>query len=157
MAENLELQDVAPEDIPHLARIIAAAFEVHRDKLEPPSSSLDKTPESVAVELVTARAIMAVSREEGIGVVFYETREDTVHISRLAVLPEHQGKGVAKMLLGEVEARARAAGTTRARLSVRLTMLETRAFYERLGYQLEGYGRHEGYPEPTLAKLVKDL
>ncbi len=132
-----------------LAHIIASAFEVHRGKLEPPASSLDKALAAVAQELEGAQAVVVVFGEKLIGCIFYEARGNAVHISRLAVLSQHQGKGVARALLGEVE--------KRARLSVRLALGDTRDFHERLGYKLEGYGRHDGYPEPTFVKLVKDL
>ena len=70
------LRSATNNDIPVLASVIASAFEEHRGKLDPPSSSLDKTPESVVQELQTAKAIVAVTDNKLVGCVFYSSKEN---------------------------------------------------------------------------------
>jgi ribosomal protein S18 acetylase RimI-like enzyme len=150
-------RDATEDDIPALANVIACAFEEHRGKLEPPSSSLNKTPEAVAQELQTARAVVACSNDETVGCVFYTLREGYVYLAHLAVLPQYRGLGIAKALMQSVEGKALEQGCKRIRLSVRLALEKTRAFYERLGYTFYSYGTHPGFTEPTYLTLEKSL
>jgi ribosomal protein S18 acetylase RimI-like enzyme len=154
---NIRLRDANQDDIPTLAHVIAAAFEEHRGKLTPPSSSLNKSPESVKQELQTAKAILAYTDDEMIGCVFYSPKGDFVCLAHLAILPDYRGQGIAKTLMQEVETKALEGGFSKVRLSVRLALEETRAFYERLGYTFYSYGTHLGFTEPTHVTLEKRL
>lgn len=154
---DVRLRDATNDDIPALAHVIAAAFEGHRSRLTPPSSSLDKSPESVKQELQTAKALVACKGDKTIGCVFYSPREDFVYLAHLAVLPNYRGLGIAKALMQEVEMKTLEAGFTKVRLSVRLALEKTRAFYERLGYTFYSYGTHPGFTEPTHVTLEKRL
>jgi N-acetylglutamate synthase-like GNAT family acetyltransferase len=100
------LRDATISDTLALANVIAASFEEHRGKLSPPSSSLNKTPETVAKELETAKAIMPCHDKEVIGCVFYSAKEDFAYLAHLAVVPEYRGLGIAKALMQEVETKA---------------------------------------------------
>jgi ribosomal protein S18 acetylase RimI-like enzyme len=153
---NLHLRAATEDDIPSLAHVIALAFEEHRGKLTPPSSSLNKSPESVRQELQTAKAIVT-GNDEIIGCVFYSLKEDFVYLAHLAVLPDHRGLGIAKALVQAVETKALEQGFTKVRLSVRLALEATRALYERLGYTVYSYGAHPGFNTPTFVTLEKIL
>jgi ribosomal protein S18 acetylase RimI-like enzyme len=150
-------RDATKDDTPALANVIALALEEHRGKLSPPSSSLGKSPEAVAQELQTARAVVACSDDEIVGRVFYTLREGYVYLAHLAVLPEYRALGIAKALMQSVEGKALEQGCRRVRLSVRLALERTRAFYERLGYAFYSYGTHPGFTEPTYLTLEKRL
>jgi ribosomal protein S18 acetylase RimI-like enzyme len=149
------LRDATSADIPALATTIAAAFEEHRGVLDPPSSSLDKSPQSVTQELQTSKAIVAVVDAKIVGCVFYAHKEDYVYLAHLAVLPEHRGLGIAKALVQEVEEKARAQNINNIRLSVRLTLEKTRGFYQSLGYVFHSHGTHTGYKHFTFVNLEK--
>ncbi len=153
----LSLRNATHDDIPELATVIASAFEEHRGKLDPPSSSLDKTPESVAQELQTAKAIVAIVDNEIVGCVFYSIKEDYVYLAHLAVLPEYRGMGIAKTLIQAVEQKTLELHQNKIRLSVRLALEKTRALYENLGYAFHSYGTHPGYENPTYINLERKL
>lgn len=154
---NLYLRDATNDDIPTIANIIALAFEEHRGKLQPPSSSLDKTPESVKQELQNAKAIVAITDDKLIGCVFHSLKENYVYLAHLAVLPDYRGLGIAKALMKEVEKRGLEQNQTIIRLNVRLALENTKAFYERAGYSFHSYGSHPGFTEPTHVMLEKRL
>jgi ribosomal protein S18 acetylase RimI-like enzyme len=154
---NVQLRDATNNDIPNIANVIALAFEEHRGRLNPPSSSLNKSPESVKQELQSANAIVAFKDDKIIGCVFHSVKEDYVYLVHLAVLPECRGLGIAKLLMLEVEKKASAQKQTTIRLNVRLALEKTRAFYERLGYSFHSYGTHPGFTESTHAMLEKHL
>lgn len=73
------------------------------------------------------------------------------YISLLAVDPALEGKGVARRMMLEAIERLRGEGTRRVELTVESTNLRAIAFYEKLGFEVEGRLRqgylspHEGY------------
>ncbi len=119
------LRSATNDDIPPIATIISAAFEEHRGKLDPPSSSLDKTLESVAQELQTAKAIVAVIDNKLVGCIFYSIKEDYVYLAHLAVIPTYRGMGMAKALIQAVEKETLELHQNKIRLSVRLALEKT--------------------------------
>ena len=57
------------------------------------------------------------------------------HIRMLGVLPDAQGRGIGRALMGEAESRARAAGKTEMTLHTTAHMAAARAMYEALSYE----------------------
>lgn len=154
---NFHLRDATDDDITNIANVIALAFEEHRGKLEPPSSSLNKSPESVRQELQSAKAIVAIKDSKIIGCVFHALKDNYIYLAHLAVLPEYRGVGIAKALMLEVEKKALEQNQSTIRLNVRLALEKTRIFYERMGYVFHSYGSHPGFTEPTHVMLEKRL
>lgn len=72
----------------------------------------------------------------------------------IAVSPEFQGRGLGRLLLDETERLVRLAGGTRlyADTSGRAQYARTRAFYERVGFQVEAV--LEGFYAPGDAKVI---
>jgi ribosomal protein S18 acetylase RimI-like enzyme len=72
----------------------------------------------------------------------------------IAVSPEFQGRGLGRLLLDESERLVRLAGGTRlyADTSGRAQYARTRAFYERVGFQVEAV--LEGFYAPGDAKVI---
>ena len=74
-----------------------------------------------------------------------EVGEGAAELKRMWVEPDQRGKGIARLLLGELESRAALAGYTRMMLDT--GPLQTRAIgiYEVAGYQrIPNYGSHAG-------------
>jgi tRNA threonylcarbamoyladenosine biosynthesis protein TsaB len=86
-----------------------------------------------------------VGREDGQLVAFVVAMHavDEVHLLVIAVAPERQRAGIARLLLEEVCADARAAGMTRLLLEVRPSNTAALAFYNRAG--CTEIGRRRGY------------
>lgn len=64
----------------------------------------------------------------------YFTGEQHSHVSNLAVMPEAEGRGVARALMAEAEAWARSRGHRLVTLNVFGGNERARALYDRLGY-----------------------
>jgi len=73
-------------------------------------------------------------------------------IRQMAVLPAHQGRGMGRRLLSEVERRLRRSGFARLVLNARASAV---GFYEKLGYRVAG----DEFVSHTLAhfEMVKEL
>jgi ribosomal protein S18 acetylase RimI-like enzyme len=80
---------------------------------------------------------MAVNEKgEILGVVkFYEESKSVGHISHLAVSEGHQHQGIGRMLIGAVEAHARARGFQTLGMMARVTAT---SFFEKYGYRVKG-------------------
>jgi N-acetylglutamate synthase-like GNAT family acetyltransferase len=80
---------------------------------------------------------MAVNEKgEVVGVVkLYEKDKEAGHISHLAVAPEHQRKGIGRLLLSAVEERARARGFRTLGTMARATAT---VYFEKYGFHVAG-------------------
>jgi len=92
-----------------------------------------------------AVVLLARTRIETAGFAIMEFHEANAHLNLLAVKPRHRRAGVARALIGWLEASARVAGIAAINLEVRSSNREAREFYASLGYEpqktLEGYYR----------------
>jgi ribosomal-protein-alanine N-acetyltransferase len=113
-------------------------------------AELISAPEGVVLVATAARAgaeIASASNESAVENPPLQTQErilgfcavrrifDEALIRNLAVHPEHQRKGIARMLLEHSHKRLRAGGTNHVYLEVRRSNSAARALYLNLGYQ----------------------
>ncbi|MFC7372424.1 ribosomal protein S18-alanine N-acetyltransferase [Fictibacillus iocasae] len=63
---------------------------------------------------------------------------DEAHITNIAILPEHRGRGLGEGLLVEAKKLAKRYGAATVTLEVRLTNTAARGLYEKLGFQNGG-------------------
>lgn len=150
-------RDYREADIPAILALIKTAFAEYRGVLDPPSSAEVKTLAIIREELANADALVMTFTAEIIGCVFYRGRGESCYIDRLSVLPAHRKQGLARVMLDEVERRAKAAGCQTLTLSVRLPLKKQQAYYRKIGYEFLSYYTHEGYREPTEVVLQKFL
>ncbi len=94
---------------------------------------------------------------EAVGCVFYWLEDTQIYLGRLAVLPQHRKRGVARALIGYVEQRARLRGIPRVQLGTRIILARLRAYYAQLGYREVRFAAHEGYNEPTYVVMEKEV
>jgi predicted N-acetyltransferase YhbS len=155
--DDITLREATDGDIPALVVVLKAAFEEYRGRLDPPSGAHAETVVKLREVLRTARAVLALAGDEIVGCVFYAPSGDHVDLFRLAVLPMQRRRGIARALIGYVEARVRELGLPRVQLGVRVALPNNRAYYERLGYRFIEARTHAGYAEPTFVILEKIL
>jgi len=100
-------------------------------------------------------AVRALSIASGI-----ETKRDEYYVANLAVLPQHQGRGIGSGLMTHVEGKAKKAGLRKCSLIVDTEKPAARRLYERSGYQVVYTKTYVGSAEDAHAgyfRLVKDL
>lgn len=152
------LRDATAADVPVMTAAIRAGFEEYRGVLNPPSGSHNESEEAVAEKIKQGGGLLAYVDEALAGVVLYYPEDDgSLYLGRLAVLPDFRRFGVGRALVNEVEVRARQGNYPRISLAVRVPLTINRQFFESMGYQIESYGRHPGFTEPTYLHLVKVL
>lgn len=154
---ELQLREASANDAEAIIVLLYAAFEEYIGVLDPPSSVHKQTAESIQAKMGQAHWVLAEQDSAPVGCVMYENRGDYVYLGRLGVTPELRGRGIASALMRYVEARAQEIGVPAVQLSVRLTLSENRAMYERRGYRFLSYETHPGYPGPTYVTLGKNI
>jgi predicted GNAT superfamily acetyltransferase len=154
---DITLRLAVREDAADIVSVIRRAFAQYDGKLLPPSGALLETEAKVAVRLGAECCVIACDGAEPIGCVFYERIGEHFYFSRLAVVPERRGEGLARRLVMEVEAAARAAGFAAVTLGVRIALPGNFAMFAALGYHETGREAHPGFSEPTSIRMEKRL
>lgn len=114
--------------------VMHAAFA--RYKTDPqPSSALEETVETFEQELAKGIHIFG-AYEDGVlvGIIKCKLTDAFGYFSRLSVLPNKQGRGIAKSLIAYCEQFSKEHGRNRMQCKVRKSEVANIALYERLGY-----------------------
>jgi predicted N-acetyltransferase YhbS len=155
MIDALQLRLARPQDAAAILAVVHRAFAQYDGKLVPESGAARETIETVAARLARENCVMALRDESLVGCLFYEHLGDHLYFGRLAVLPEERGRGVARRLVGEVEAVALAAGIATVALNVRIALPGNAALFAALGYREVGRHAHPGFADPTSIRMEK--
>lgn len=147
---DVRVTEVGPEAADAVVAVVHAAFGA-RPVLDPPSSALDETPDSVAQALAACGGLLA-CRADGrpVGALLLDTAEHSLLLRRVSVVPEAQGLGVATALATTAAEVARRRGLPRIRLAARTELPGTIAFWSGLGYR-------EVARQGTTLTLAKEL
>jgi GNAT superfamily N-acetyltransferase len=132
---DIIIRSVGVEQASEVRRIMRVAFEGYRDRLVPPSGALTETLEEVCTAIRGGGAFLAFAGDVAVGSARYRLFPDHAYAERVAVLPEHRGKGVAVALMAAFEEAVRALQLPEARVGVRASLPSNLRFYENLGYR----------------------
>jgi ribosomal protein S18 acetylase RimI-like enzyme len=147
------IRPARPEQAGEILTVQRAAYlsEAQRygDPFLPP---LTQTLAEVVDDVRAGRRLVALLEPRVVGSVRGEQRGAVLHVGRLAVAPDQQGRGIGRRLLTAVEALAEAPTTTYA-LFTGADSQDNVRLYENLGYHRV---RHEALPQgPGLVHLEK--
>lgn len=106
-----------------------------RQVLDPPSTALDETEESIAEVLATAGGLLVERRDKPMGaMLFDESRPGRLGLRRVSVDPDIQSRGVASAMVGVAEDTAEERGLDSIWLHVREELPATIQFWTRRLY-----------------------
>ena len=154
---EVRLRPATAADIPAVLAVTAAAYAAHAGRLDPPSSVVRETPETVAAYLSRGGIIVAETDGEIVGAVRYEPYADYLYLGRLAVAPAWQGRGIGRRLVEAVEEWAVLLGLDEVQLGVRTELSANRELYRYLGYVENGYAPFNSDPRYSYLKMKKRL
>jgi ribosomal protein S18 acetylase RimI-like enzyme len=140
-----------------LLELILASFRYMNGVIDPPSSALRLTPESLAAKAQEEIGFIAIEGETLVGCVFLAERDDHFYLGKLAVLPSRQGCGVGRRLIAAAEDAARATGKPAIELQTRVELVANQAAFLRLGFRETGRTAHAGHDRPTSVTMRKEL
>lgn len=124
-----------PEHAAGMVEVIHAAFGA-RPALDPPSTAIDETPDTVAASIRAGAGIYATVAGRPAGSLLLAATDDprTATFQRVSVHPDFQQHGIASAMVGEAEVMAAERGSERVELYARKELPE-----------LIGYWRHRGF------------
>jgi len=132
----LHVAEAQPGEAADVVAVIRRGFGA-RPVLEPPSTALDETVESVAQTLGEPAAGGVLARRDGSPVgtmIFDPSRPGVLGFRRVSVDPAHQGHGVASAMVGVAEDVATHRRLDGCWLTARTELPDTVAFWLRRGY-----------------------
>jgi GNAT superfamily N-acetyltransferase len=157
MIDPLQLRLARQDEAAAILAVVHRAFAQYDRALVPQSGAARETVETVTARLARENCVMALREERLVGCLFYEHLGDHLYFGRLAVLPEERGRGVARRLVGEVEAVALAAGIATVALDVRIALPGNAALFAALGYREVSRHAHPGFADPTSIRMEKQV
>lgn len=102
-----------------------------------PSSALDETVEMISTSLANGEnAFIAFIDGEPVAMLRFQLIENYIYFSRLSVIPQYQGKGIAKSLLNALEKYAEQNDINEIQCKVRVSVPRNIQLYKSIGYEI---------------------
>jgi GNAT superfamily N-acetyltransferase len=142
----------APPDFADWERVralILAAFAYMETRINPPSSALRLTTQSMKADADKGALLLAERSGDLVGCVFAQVKSDALYIGKLAVRPGLQGAGIGRKLVDAARDEARRRGLGILELQTRIELVENHATFARMGFVKTGEDAHEGFDRPT--------
>jgi len=130
---DLRVEEAVAGDAAAVRDVIHAAFAA-RQRVDPPSTALAETAESVAATLERDGGLLCRVDGEPAGAMLFGVTGSALVLRRVSVVPHFQSRGVASALVGVAEEVAAARGLDDVRLSARAELPATVTFWQRRGY-----------------------
>ncbi len=140
-----------------LLDLILASFAYMHGRIDPPSSALALTLETLKAKAMSEIAYIALNGERLAGCIFCRPEAESLYVSKLAVLPAAQGEGIGKRLLGLAEATARELGLKTLRLETRIELTDNHATFAAWGFLKTAENRHPGFDRTTSIEMRKAI
>lgn len=129
--------------------LILDAFAYMEGRIDPPSSALRLTPQSMAADAGKGALLLAELDGALVGCVFVRPKDDALYVGKLAVRPDLQGQGIGKALVAAAREEARARGLSALELQTRIELAENHAAFARMGFVKVAETAHPGFARPT--------
>jgi predicted N-acetyltransferase YhbS len=153
---GVRIEPCGPELAQIVHRLTQEAFAPHRT-LDPPSGAARESVESVRGELARDEGAVGWIGSRPVACMRLVAEADHLHVRRLAIAPEVQGRGIGRAMMAWAESAARRRGLTAVTVGVRLALTGNRAFFSRLGYEPVAEHAHAGYDHPTAVEMRKRI
>ncbi|HEY0124574.1 MAG TPA: GNAT family N-acetyltransferase [Rhizobium sp.] len=140
-----------------LLALILASFAYMNGRIDPPSSALSLTPQSLKEKATAEIGYIALDGNQLAGCIFCCPEAESLYIGKLAILPSEQGKGIGRRLLTLAEATARERGLNALRLETRIELTGNHATFARWGFRKTAENRHAGFDRTTSIEMCKAL
>ncbi len=140
-----------------LLELILTSFAYMNGRIDPPSSALALTSETLKAKALSEIAYVALDGEQLVGCIFCRPEAESLYVGKLAVVPAAQGKGIGKQLLGLAETTARELGLKALRLETRIELTDNHATFAAWGFRKTAENRHAGFDRTTSIEMRKAI
>ena len=129
--------------------LILDAFAYMEHRIDPPSSALRMTAQSMAADAAAGTLLLAESDGSLVGCSFTRRKEDALYIAKLAVRPDWQGRGIGRALVAAARDEARAQSLAALELQTRIELRGNHAAFARMGFVKIAETAHPGFVRST--------
>jgi ribosomal protein S18 acetylase RimI-like enzyme len=158
MTIEIRRLDATFERWAELLALILEAFDYMNTRIDPPSSALALTPETLRQKAGREIGYLAVDGDALLACMFLRPEPPHgLYIGKLAVRPSAQGRGLGWMLLGVAENEAQAHNLSQLRLETRIELAENHATFGAWGFLKTAENAHAGFARPTYIEMRKQL
>src|SRR5262245_54924110 len=154
---EISIRRAVASDIPAIASVLLQSFR----EFEPLYTgdafrATTASSEQLATRMAEGPVWVALANDAVVGTVSAVARGDALYVRGMAVLPSARGKGVARLLLEQIEQAAAAGGHTRLLLSTTPFLTAAIRLYERAGFRFCDEGPRDLFGTPLLT-MVKQV
>lgn len=152
---SVEIAEVGADRAADVLAVVHAAF-AERPVLDPPSTALAETEESVAAALSADGGLLATIHGRPVGALLFQSRDRLLGLRRVGVILEERHHGAAGELADRAARVAHERGFEGLELEARAELPATVAFWQRHGYaEVERDGPHLRMQRllPTVVRL----
>jgi GNAT superfamily N-acetyltransferase len=142
---------------PAVLHLIHDAFAFMEGRIDPPSSAHRLTVAEMSVQAASGAVWVVEDGGTPIACLFAKPKGDALYLGKLAVAQSHRRHGLARRLIAEAEAEARARNLPRLELETRIELTENHAAFARLGFVKIAEAAHPGYDRPTSVTMRRSL
>jgi ribosomal protein S18 acetylase RimI-like enzyme len=135
--------------------LIQSEFAYMQDRIDPPSSMQRLNLTALATQSETGE-IWTLGTPP-LACVFLTRKADALYIGKLAVRADQRGRGLARRLIAQAEARARALGLRWCELETRVELVENQASFRAMGFVETARKAHAGFDRPTSITFRKPV
>jgi ribosomal protein S18 acetylase RimI-like enzyme len=141
-----------------LLALILEAFDYMNTRIDPPSSALALTSESLRKKADAEIAFVAMDGDDMLACMFLRPEPPHgLYVGKLAVRPSAQGRGLGWALLGVAENEAQARNLSQLRLETRIELVENHATFGAWGFLKTAENSHPGFSRKTFIEMRKQL
>lgn len=137
--------------------LLHRAFADMEGRIDPPSSLHGMTSESLRTKSRDETLVLAFDGQRLVGCGFGRAEDDALYLSKLAVDPDNQRRGILSEIVEVLERLARADGLTALTLQTRVELTCNHAAFRALGFEKVGETAHPGFDRPTSFTFRKAL
>ena len=132
-----------------LLALLHRSFAYMDGRIDPPSSLHRLDPNSLAQKARFETLVVARHNNQIVGCMFCREEGAFLYVGKVAVEPEHQGKGLGRMLFDNAFQLAKQQGLMGLELECRVELTENHAAFEKMGFVKVGESAHDGFDRPT--------
>ena len=135
--------------------LIQSEFAYMQGRIDPPSSMQRLSLAALATQSETGE-IWTLGTQP-LACVFLTRKAEALYIGKLAVRADQRGRGLARRLITQAEARARALGLRWCELETRVELVENQASFRAMGFVETARKAHAGFDRPTSITFRKPV
>lgn len=141
-----------------LLDLILASFGYMNAIIDPPSSALRLTTDSLKEKAENELGYIATADDQLLGCAFFRPEPpDFLYIGKLAIAPAAQGRGIGGALLSKALKDARRLGLPKLRLETRVELTGNHERFGKWGFVKTAENAHAGYNRPTSIEMQRDV